>query len=110
MTSSIGRFGMASGTGEKMVIPIGNCKVATRGGWTAGGNGRGGGKRIHSLIEGQVAALGLQVFPQKTPSVMQRVVWGEHNVMVHSVGGDLLLLQVQALGLQVFLQKAPAMQ
>ena len=54
-----------------------------------------------------MAALGLQV--------MEQIFWGEHNKMVHSVVGDLLLLevmslQVQALGLQVFLQEAPTMQ
>ena len=69
MTSSSGRFGRASGGGEKMMSPSGKGQVATRGGWTRGGNGRGVGEKSNSLMDGQVAALGLQVFPQETPTV-----------------------------------------
>ena len=92
-----------------MMGPSGKGQVATRGGWTSGGNGGGEGKRSNRLMDGQVAALGLQ-----TPTVEQ-VFWSKDNVMVHSQVGKLILLevmslQVQALGLQVFPQEAPTMQ
>ena len=41
MTSSSGRFGRTRGGGEKMMGPSGKGQVATRGGWTSGGNGGG---------------------------------------------------------------------
>ena len=75
-----------------------------------------GHQRSTSLLHGQVAPLGLQVFPQETPTAEQAVlgmhVWvrGFSWVMSEFVLLEVMSLQVQALGLQVFPQKAPTMQ
>ena len=60
--------------------------VAARGGEKmVGPSGREGQKRSTSLMEAQVAPLGLQVFPQQTPTVEQ-VFWRMNNVMAHCQG------------------------
>jgi hypothetical protein len=67
-----------------------------------------------TVLDLQVAALGLQVFPQRTPTVQwrMRIKEASTNAIKAARGLELTVLglQVAALGLQVFPQRAPTMQ
>ena len=73
-----------------------------------GPSGREGQKRSTSLMDGQVAPLGLQVFPQETPTVEQAVL-GMH-VWVRGSEWVMMAESRTVLGMRVMTRKAASSQ